>query len=305
MQKIGNDKVCYAMSARNKPVAEVKPGECFTVATEDCYGGRLRTKHDIFTKEMWDTVNPATGPILVQGAQPGAILRIDVKTIKVRNHAVMCVERKSGALGDFIEGVETTIIPIRQGRLNVRSGLAIPLRPMIGVIGTAPRKGVIPNGTPGEHGGNMDCREITAGSSVYLPVNVPGALLCLGDLHALMGDGEVCICGAEVAGEITLRTALVHSFLPTPCVRTRDGISFIGSAGSLDTCERIVLGKAHRFLTGTAHLKPNEAARLMSLAGTLGVCQVVDPLKTMRFSLPLCLLSKLGVRFPVDRPHRS
>jgi amidase len=163
---------------------------------------------------------------------------------------------------------------------------------MIGVIGTAPAGAPVLNGTPGEHGGNMDCKLIAAGAIVYLPVNAPGALLCLGDLHALMGDGEVCICGAEVSGEVTLRARAGQSALPTPCVETDKHYHFIGSALTLDACEALVLAKAHRFLAGAGGLGANGAARAMSLLGDLAVCQVVDPLKTMRFSIPKLLVAR-------------
>ena len=145
----------------------------------------------------------------------------------------------------------------------------------------------------------MDCKVITEGSSVYLPVNATGALLCIGDIHALMGDGEVCICGAEVSGSIALRTRIVRSFLPTPCVETKDSVHFIGSAKSLDTAERLVLEKAFKFLNRCLKLPSNEASRIMSLVGDLRVCQVVDPLKTMRFTLPKSVLKSLGVTFPL------
>lgn len=290
MKRVGKDKVYYTMSTKNDPVLRISEGESFCLEVEDCYSGNLRTPQDIFTKEMWSTVNPATGPVYVENSKPGNILRVDIEEIKIRDYAVMCVEKDSGALGKYIEGIETSIYPIKNGALILKEGFPIPIKPMIGVIGTAPEGEAIPNGTPGEHGGNMDCKEITAGSRVYLPVNVEGALLSVGDFHAVMGDGEVCICGAEVSGEVVLRTQVVDSYLPTPCVETDKHIHFIGSALSLDECERTVLDKAHSYLTHVRGLKPNEAARIMSLIGNLHVCQVVDPLKTMRFTLPKSLL---------------
>jgi len=290
MKRVGKDKVCYTMSTKNDPVLRISEGESFCLEVEDCYGGNLQTPQDIFTKEMWSTVNPATGPVYVEDSKPGNILRVDIEEIKIRDYAVMCVEKDSGALGKYIEGIETSIYPIKNGALILKEGFSIPIKPMIGVIGTAPEGEAIPNGTPGEHGGNMDCKEITAGSRVYLPVNVEGALLSVADFHAVMGDGEVCICGAEVSGEVVLRTQVVGSYLPTPCVETDKQIHFIGSALSLDECEKIVLDKAHSYLTRVRGLKPNEAARIMSLIGNLYVCQVVDPLKTMRFTLPKSLL---------------
>jgi len=295
MKMLSRDMVCYAMSADAPPALRVAPGERFGLETEDCYSGMLRSPEDVFTSDMWDTVNPATGPVCVEGAQSGDVLRVDVESIRTRDWAVMCVEHGAGALAEQVEGVETAILPIRDGKVIVREGLAVPVRPMIGVIGTAPAGEAVLNGTPGEHGGNLDCREIGPGARVYLPVGAPGALLAAGDVHALMGDGEVCICAAEVSAEVILSATPVRTALPTPCVETADWLAFLGSALTLDECERIVLAKAHRFLTESAGLGPNEAARFMSLLGELRVCQVVDPLKTMKLMLPRPALAACGL----------
>jgi amidase len=298
MKTLTKDMIVYAMSRQDPPALRVAAGESFRVQTEDCYSGALRTERDVFTRDKWDRVNPATGPVHVEGARPGDVLRVDIERIDVRDHAVMCVQKGAGAVGDKIEGAQTVILPIVANRLQLRDGLTVAIRPMIGVIGTAPAGEAVPTGTPGEHGGNMDCKEIADGSSLYLPVGVPGALLALGDLHALMGDGEVCGCGAEVSGEVELRAAPLRTNLPTPCVRTPEHWLFIGSAKTLDECEMIVLDKAHRFLTGIVGLSANEAARIMSLVGELRVCQVVDPLKTMKFLLPTAILARFGFAGP-------
>jgi amidase len=292
MNRVTRDKAHYSMSSANTPVLTVDQGTSFWVETEDCYSGNLKRPEDQFTKDMWGTVNPATGPVYIDGAEPGNILKVEIEEIAVRDYAAMCVEHGAGALAEFIEGVETSILPIENDRLIIREDLAVPIQPMIGVIGTAPDGEPVPNGTPGEHGGNMDCKLITAGSAVYLPVNVSGALLSLGDLHAVMGDGEVCICGAEVSGEVTLRASVASTRIPTPCVETEGHFHFIGSALTLDECERIVLRKAHAFLTEVAGMSANDAVRAMSLLCDLCVCQVVDPLKTMRMSVPKVLLSQ-------------
>jgi amidase len=295
MKMVPKDNVHYKMSADNKPAVHVSQGESFRLEVEDCYSGNLCRPDDVFTKEMWGTVNPATGPVYVDGSKPGDILRVDVQQINVREYAVMCLEEGTGAMGEYIKGIETSIYQLKNGRLIFDERLSIPIKPMIGVIGVAPEGEGILNGTPGEHGGNMDCKEITAGSRVYLPVYVEGALLSAGDLHAVMGDGEVCICGAEVSGELVLRAQVVRCSVPTPCVETDRYIYFLGSAVSLDECERIVLQKAQSYLVSTLGLTPGDGARIMSLVGDLQVCQVVDPLKTMRFSLPKSLLKSHGL----------
>lgn len=285
MQRIPKTHRIYTMSSDHAPAATVDPNEPFCVELEDCYSGNLRTPADTFTKEMWDTVNPATGPVAIRGARPGDVLKVEILNIRTRDDAVMCVEHGAGALAEFVEGIETTILPIREGRLVVSETLSIPVNPMIGVIGVAPAGDPILNGTPGEHGGNMDCKLITAGTTLFLPVHAEGALLSLGDLHAVMGDGEVCLCGAETSGEVTLKASSLQSGMPTPCLETETHWHFIGSALTLDACEKIVLRKTHVFLTTMLGLSANAAARAMSLLGDLCVCQVVDPLKTMRFSL--------------------
>ena len=291
MKTITDGQVCYKMSPNNIPCARIAPNESICFATRDCYSNNIQSPSDRFTTEMWDTVNPATGPVYVQGALPGHIMRIDIEDIQIRDHAVMCIEHGSGALAEHIEGAETTILQIEQGRLVFNDNLSIPVKPMIGVIGLAPGKEDIPNGTPGEHGGNMDCKEITKGSSIYLPIEVEGGLLALGDLHAVMGDGEVCICGAEVSGQVVLKTSIVSPGMPTPCVETDQHLIIIASALTLDECEKIVLDKTHKFLVDALKLQSNDAVRLMSLVGELRVAQVVDPLKTMKFLLPKNMLS--------------
>ena len=92
------------MSSANKPVLEIDQGELFCVETEDCYSGNLKSPQDKFTKDMWDTVNPATGPVYITGLEPGSILRVEIAEINIRDHAVMCIEHGAGALGEFIEG---------------------------------------------------------------------------------------------------------------------------------------------------------------------------------------------------------
>jgi amidase len=295
MKRVSKKNVCSILSAENPPVLNVAAGESFCLETADCYNNNLKSTEDLFTEEMVATCNPATGPVYIDGTESGDILQVVIEKISIRDHAVMFVDKGTGALGDKISGAETVIYPIGENTLILKNGLKAGVEPMIGVIGTAPKSKAVPTTTPGEHGGNMDCKIITAGSKVYLPVEVQGALLCAGDIHALQGDGEVCICAAEVSGEIEMRANVVKGFLPTPCVETTDHIYFIGSALTLDQCQEIVLDMAFQYLTKGLNVKSNYAARVMSLLGELQVCQVVDPLKTMRFALPKKLLASCGM----------
>ncbi|MFB3891969.1 MAG: acetamidase/formamidase family protein [Phycisphaerae bacterium] len=294
MKQLAMDHVIYAMSAGNPPALRVSLGETFALDTLDCYSGHLRRPEDRLDGITGDWANPATGPVFIEGTKAGDIIRLDILDITVRDYAVMHTGPQAGALAHHMTARQTTIIPIRHGIVEVQPGLSLPVRAMIGVIGTAPAEQAVPTITPGEHGGNLDCRDIGAGASLYLPVNVPGALVAAGDIHAVQGDGEVCCCAAEVSGRITIRTELAAQRLPTPCVETAGELLFLASAKTLDECERAVLDKAHDFLVRGLGMDAADAARLMSLAGGLGVCQVVDPLKTMKFAFPRTVLRSLG-----------
>ena len=167
---------------------------------------------------------------------------------------------------------------------------------MIGSIGTAPGGEAIRAGKPGPHGGNMDCRLIEAGSSVLLPVLVPGAHLALGDLHAVMGDGEVGCAGAEVAGAVVLGLRLLRSLdMPLPFVLTVDKAVTVFSADTLDQAATGAVERMASFLTTHAGLSLPDAAMLLSLAGDLRVCQVVNALKTCRMELDRVVLDQLGL----------
>ncbi len=298
MKTITTKNTVYSMSSRNLPIATVQPGEKFAVITKDCFSNTVKTSRDLFRPDKVPGANPATGPIFIQGAQRSDILAVRILKIEPARQGAMCIAPERGALGKHIPKRQTTIFRINRGRINFDRRLSLPVRPMIGVIGTAPAGREIPNSTPSEHGGNMDCKHITAGSVVYLPVNVKGALLAMGDLHALMADGEVVICGVEVTGKVTCSVDIVKSNVVTPSVRTADKLMILASAKSLDKAQHLVLDKAMRFLTEMVGLSPEVAARLLSLVGDLAVCQVVDPLKTMRVELPLNILRKYGWRGP-------
>ena len=149
----------------------------------------------------------------------------------------------------------------------------------------------------------MDCKLITKGARVYLPVDVDGAMLACGDAHAAMADGESCVSGVEVPCEVTMKVRSVpRDGWPCPCVETDDSVWIIYSAGTLDECERGCLDAAAGLLVGgegeTGRLSENDAACVLSALGDLAVCQVVDPLKTMRVRLPKGTLDELGIALP-------
>jgi amidase len=292
--RVSRDKVFFSFSPSLTPAARVRQGEEVLLETHDCFQGQLKTERDLIDSLDWSHVNPATGPVFVEGARPGDILRVDLLEVNVEDKSVMVTIPGEGALGDVITKMETAVLKT-DGEHLVFRGLRLPRRPMIGVIGVAPAQGEVPNGTPGPHGGNMDCTLIAQGASLYLTVGVEGALFGAGDLHAGMGDGEIVVCGAECAGSLLFTAHVVDlPGLPTPFVETADTVAVIVAAATSDEAAAQATHLMAKFLTDFANMPLNEAGMLMSLAGRLAFCQIVDPLKTVRFEFPKAILRERG-----------
>ncbi len=296
MIKIPSETVVLKMSPHNKAVYTAESGSTVVFETCDCFSNQIQREDQLFSSVGWDLINPATGPLYVEGAEPGDILKVEIEDIKIADKGVMTVTPELGVLKDFMSDEKTKIIPIEDGKAVFNKNIKIPVKPMIGVIGTAPVDTEIPNGTPGSHGGNMDCKRIVKGATLYLPVNVPGALLAMGDLHALMADGEIVICGLEIAGEVTVKvTVLKGAKLPLPMLVEGEHIITIASAETLDDAARMATIQMHQFLVKKLHLDSAEAGMLLSLVGDLRICQVVDPLMTARMEFPKWITEQYGV----------
>ncbi|HJW87974.1 MAG TPA: acetamidase/formamidase family protein, partial [Dehalococcoidia bacterium] len=258
--------------------------------------GTLRREDQIQELLSPKGVNPATGPIFVRGAQPGDTLAVAILDIRPESPGLMLVRPKVGALGDIMPRPAIKLLPFEGDTVAMESGVRLQLDPMIGVLGVAPKEGAIGNMTPGPHGANMDCKLIKKGATVYLPVEVEGALLGVGDVHARQGDGEIVICGIECNAEVELEVKLLKGRkLPLPFLENREIVAAIWSAPDLDEAASIAIHRMADFLTGVVGLPIIEAGRLMSTTGDLRICQVVDPLKTCRMEFPKEVLRQLGI----------
>jgi amidase len=295
--RIPREHVFFAFSPELKPALEVDQGEEVLMETHDCFEGQLRTEQDLVTALDWDHINPATGPVYIRGVKAGDIVRVDLLEVKVADTATMVTIPQEGALGDVITEMETAKLRLEGGEVVYKDKIRIPARPMVGVIGMAPASGQIPNGTPGKHGGNMDCTLIGQGARVYFTAGVHGGLFGAGDMHAVMGDGEIVVCGAEVAGELRFKAEVVDlPGLPTPFVETDALVATIYSAETTDEAAQGAIHQMARFLTELVGLPVNDAGMLMSLVGELKFCQVVDPEKTVRFEFPKKVLGDYGFK---------
>ncbi|MDR2182821.1 MAG: acetamidase/formamidase family protein [Clostridiales bacterium] len=290
MNIITKDKTIYAMCADNPPALTVTAGSRIIFETLDALSGQITNENDAFDGLDWNRVNPATGPLYVQGAEVGDVLSVTIEKIEIADRGVVLCGKDMGALGHLFDKSHTKILPIADGRVIFSDEIDFPVNKMVGVIGVAPEKslGAISCGVPCAHGGNLDCKKITEGATLLLPVNVPGALLALGDLHAAMADGEIGVSGLEVEGRVTVTVdVLKNANLPTPMLRNATHIMTLASHEDLDIAVDMSVENMAKYLMAEKGMSLADATMLISLTGNVRICQVVDPKKTARVEMTL------------------
>ena len=299
MLYITKETVNDIMKWDNKPAGYCKSGDTIVFETRDCYDNTI-TSSERPLGDREGLSNPVTGALYVEGAEVGDILKVEIEDIKLRSWGVMRSSTTAGVFHEKYEKREAIIFQVKNNKIYFDDKLILEADPMIGVIGTAPiEKEGIPTTTPGKHGGNMDCKKIVKGSAIYLPVNVKGGLLSMGDIHALMGDGEVFICGLEIAGEITVKVSVLKNIkLPTPFLYSRGKVMSIQSAEDLDKAGDMAAKEMFEFVKEATKQNDVRTGMLMSLLSDMAVCQVVDPLLTVRVEFPLEVLEKYRYKLP-------
>jgi amidase len=234
----------YAISRFNEPKLRIDPGETVLVETEDAWTGQVRKKGDHRDYRTRPYGNPQSGPIYVNGAEAGDRLAVRINAIqptigqgctRTPSYWWYMGSAESAALEQFLHPrlVENIrICPIKDRKIYFSEKYTLPYQPFIGTIGTAPALAAIPSGDPGTHGGNMDLPDVGVGNTIYLPVYVDGALLHLGDVHAIQGDGEITGNGVEMPSECNLTIDLQKQrTIPSPRIESEEHIMAVASSG--------------------------------------------------------------------------
>jgi amidase len=288
--------VIYAFDKAHEPVKRVASGTTIEIETYDCFENQVQSAETKIGGIDWNRINPATGPIYVEGAQPGDVLKVRIEKLEIGSQGVMATGPDLGVLGHRQEEMASKIIPVEGDYAVFDDKLKIPLNKMIGVIGVAPEGEPVPCGTPGAHGGNMDTTLITEGATLYFPVFAEGALFALGDFHAAMGDGEIGVSGIEVPGKATVTLEVVkEGALRHPLLENEDGIAFLVSKPTLDEAAKAAVEEMADFLLTRTDLDLADLAMMMSAAGHSQISQIVDPLMTARFLVPKYVLDAYSV----------
>lgn len=249
MQRLPLGPLCYEFDRHREPRIRIRPGDSLTVESQDAFSGQIRTPGDRRDKTKVPYSNPVNGPIYIEGAAPGDTLTVTIHDIRPTNGFCYTRTGDPRQLAEWL-GTDcphgTRICPIRDGHIHWNDHIQIPYQPMLGCIGTAPDWGVPTTGPAGPHGGNMDIVETAPGSTVWLPVFVPGAYLYLGDAHAAMGHGELSANGLEMPAETGITVGLLKRAIPGPRIETPTEI--IAIATTSPTERAIAQAYAHLIL---------------------------------------------------------
>ena len=297
---------CYVIGPYREPLGSVVPGEKFQVETADAFGNRIGPGDtSITSKARFPYVNDLTGPIYVEGAEKGDTLSVTVHDIQpARDYGVSAVIPYWGGLCGtaFTRTLNeplperVTIHPIRDDGVVFDPDLDIPLlplRPFFGTIGTSPEMEAVSSLSAGPHGGDMDASDVCAGSTVHLPVNVPGAHLYAGDVHAAQGDGEITGVAVEIPALATVSVDLIKSSAAGgPRIENSDHIMTAGSARPLEDAARIAFYELVIWLEQDYGFERFAAYQLCSHIAEARLANFVDLMYTVVAKFPRKYLPK-------------
>lgn len=268
----------YDFNKENAPCDTAKPGDMLLFKTLDCFSNRIPDENTTMADldYTYGFANPAAGPVYVEGAEPGDVLVVDVYDIQVADEGTIATDDHCGPLFETT-GYRTKKIKIKDGVADF-NGVKFPINPMIGVIGTAPDGDPVIDGFVGNHGGNMDNKHITKGARLYFPVRVPGALLQMGDVHATMGDGELCGTGIEIPAEILVKIQLVKGFeLNWPVLETQDKWYVNACAPKYDEALMNAAKEMQRLIMRITDWDAEETYMYMSVQSDVEISQGCEP----------------------------
>lgn len=288
---VARDQVRFGWDRSFEPSHTVRSGAEVVIETQDASAGQIRpgATAETVRKLDFERVNPVSGPILVEGARPGDVLQVELLEIVPGDLGWTAQIPGFGLLADEYPEPWLHLWTLERGRAAFRPGISVPLEPFCGVIGVAPAApglhSVVP---PRRVGGNMDIRQLRAGATLYLPVEVEGALLGIGDTHGAQGDGEVCGTAIEAATTVRARVSVrrdlaidgpefdIHQPLERPSAAAAGYHVTTGIEPDLLQAARAAIRRMIAYLVATRDLSPAEAYGLCSVAVDLKISEVVD-----------------------------
>jgi acetamidase/formamidase len=287
------DQVHFTWDAGNAPVVEIDPGDTVVVTTRDVSDNQINPDVDasVIPNMDWDRVYPLAGPIAVKGAQPGDTLVVEILDLHTQGWGWTAILPGLGLLADDFTEPYLRIFDLTRGdAFSFREDIEVPLTPFFGTMGVCPAgASAQPVMPPGPFGGNLDTRQLVSGTTLYLPVQVEGALFSCGDAHGCQGDGEVCVTGLEAPMYASLRFGLDQGgrSVRTPQYRTAPGpltprvdhgafYGTTGVGGDLYAASQDAIRAMIEHLEARYGLSPEDAYVLSSLVVDLKISEIID-----------------------------
>lgn len=286
-----SDRVHYTWDTQHEPLLTIESGDTVVLHTREVSDNQITptSKAGIIATLDWNRVYPLCGPIFVNGAEPGDTLAVEILDIHTEGWGWTAVIPGFGLLAERFKDPYLRIFDLSRGEVTYfREDIAIPIEPFFGTMGVCPAgakaQAVMP---PGVFGGNMDTRQLTRGTTLYLPVQERGALFSCGDAHAAQGDGEVCVTGIESPVYAALRFTLEKGKrIPSPQFLTAGGLTprvnhaaFYGTTGvgpDLMQGARDAVNAMVDHIAAKYRMSPVEAYVLASLCVDLKISEIVD-----------------------------
>jgi len=290
MQTATKDQLCTTFSADNPPVLRVQPGETFVMETNDRF---VTYEGPESSSEAMDILKTMAGPVYVEGAKSGDTLKIEVLDIILPlDYGWIGATPNRGPLGDRIPEFRKAKVKITDQGVIFNDKVTMPLRPMIGRIGLAPKDGPLASNEKGQFGGGMGNTQIGKGASVYLPVFHEGGLLTIGDCHAAMGDGEATASAVECALNATFRVTIPDDFQVTrPVIATDNEVMTTGEGVTMEEASKGALDAMADLMVDRLAIDYTDAAMLIASAADVRTGLVGNPPYTMRVAIPRSMLS--------------
>ena len=285
MQHIGSDVLYFETGPDNPVTHRVKPNETFQVQTQINAGPWIELL-DEPERAAWRSKlrggNPSSGCIFVEGAKPGDLLSVEIGAFDLGPIGYTRFGGHTDAMPRWLQpGAHEKLVEIRDGWICWSDSLRLPARPMLGFVGVAPARERFHNGRAGEWGGNLDAQELTTGTTLHLRVQCEGALLHVGDMHAIQGDGEICGAGGIEAGGRVRLTCRLQSPAPAtlhfPRFETPTHIGVLATARPAEDAFRIALGELVSWLGESYGLPQGDAILLLGQVLEARVTQFVNP----------------------------
>ncbi|MCI0781715.1 MAG: acetamidase/formamidase family protein [Chloroflexi bacterium] len=290
MKRLGRENHIYVLDAEVPPAITIDSGEELMVETWDAFEG----ERDPAVLDARSLKGPASGSIYVNGAEPGDALRVEFLSITPKEEATHMVMPGRGFLEQEFTEAYATIVKLEDGHAVLPSGVRLPLNPSMGLVATTPTYVQSTASDSGPYGGDIDMKELVAGSTLFLPVFVPGGLLALGDCHAVVGDGAVAGTGAECSADTHLRVTVEKGMgIASPRALTPDHYVVLSYGDDLGTAMRQAVREMVDFLVKDKGMAPYDAYTLLSLAGDVRVSRTFRPISPVKMMLSRQALDQL------------